>query len=243
MKRMVPILTAMLLLLSMVVVACEITSTQEDNFTVTYEPAFNTVGMQRLVDNTYFPLLPGSEWEYTAETEDGSERVLVQVLQDNKTVSGIPVTVVRDRVYLEGELIEDTYDWYAQDAAGNVWYMGEDTKEYEGGQVVSTAGSWEAGVDGARAGVIMPATPAAGQAYYQEFYAGEAEDRAQVLAVNQSVTVPTGTYTGCLQTEDTTPLERDVLEHKYYCPGVGLVLTVNKEANTREELKRAVLPE
>jgi hypothetical protein len=124
-----------------------------------------------------------------------------------------------------------------------VWYLGEESKEYENGQVVSTAGSWEAGVDGAEAGIVMPAAPQIGQAYRQEYYAGEAEDRAEVLATGESVSVPGGSFTGCIRTADTTPLEPDVVEHKTYCPGVGVVLEVNLEDGARLELVEIVLPE
>ncbi|MDX1547278.1 MAG: hypothetical protein R3247_09840, partial [Rhodothermales bacterium] len=165
-----------------------------------------------------------------------TERIVVEVLEETREVAGVTVTVVRDQVFLDGDLIEDTDDWYAQDADGNVWYMGEDSKEVEDGQVVGTAGSWEAGVDGARAGILMPADPAPGQAYQQEFYAGEAEDRGRVLSVGESVSVPAGDFDGCIRIEDTTPLEPDVEEHKFFCPGIGTVLEVDLEDGVRVEL-------
>jgi hypothetical protein len=144
---------------------------------------------------------------------------------------------VRDRVWLDGELIEDTDDWYAQDKDGNVWYFGEDVKNYENGVLVDRSGSWEAGVDGAKAGVVMWAQPEVGSIYYQEYYQGQAEDIGEVVSDNETVDVPYGTMSGCLQTEDTTPLEPDVLEYKYYCPGVGQALTIDvTEGNARFEL-------
>ncbi len=207
------------------------------SFTFTYDPTFNPGQFVASVTNPYYPLEPGKVHQYAGQTEDGLETITVEVLSETRVVAGVTTTVVHDQVFLDGELIEDTFDWYAQDQAGNVWYLGEDSKEYEDGQVVSTAGSWEAGVDGAEPGVIMPATPTVGQAYQQEFYAGEAEDRARVLAVNESVTVPYGSFTNCVKTEDTTPLEPAVLEYKYYCPNIGVALEVKpKEDNARMEL-------
>ena len=131
---------------------------------ITYDPPFDPSSLQTSVTNPYFPLTPGTVWAYEGETEDGTERIVVEVLEETRDVVGVAATVVRDRAYLDGELIEDTFDWFAQDADGNVWYLGEATEEIEDGEVVSTAGSWEAGVDGAEAGVLMPAEPTVGQA-------------------------------------------------------------------------------
>jgi hypothetical protein len=129
--------------------------------------------------------------------------------------------VVDDRAWEGGQLIEKTYDWFAQDKEGNVWYFGEDTKEYEDGKVVSTKGSWEAGVDGAKPGIIMPADPKVGQSYRQEYYPGEAEDMARVLSLNDTVTVPYGSFDHVLETKEWTPLEPGFYEKKYYVGGVG----------------------
>jgi hypothetical protein len=180
------------------------------------------------IDNPYWPMLPGSRWVYRETDAAGNaQRVEVTVTERTRTIEGIQATVVHDVVTEDGELREDTYDWYAQDEAGNVWYLGEDTKEYEGGKVVSTAGSWEHGVDGAQAGVVMPARPEVGAAYRQEHYAGEAEDRARVLSLDERADVPFGWFEGLLMTRDTTPLEPKVLEHKLYARGVGLVLALS----------------
>jgi hypothetical protein len=149
--------------------------------------------------------------------------VRVTVTDNTKDILGISATVVRDQVFVDGKLAEDTLDWYAQDRQGNVWYMGEDTKEYEDGKVVSTEGSWEAGVDGAQAGVIMPAQPEIGLTYRQEYYEGEAEDLAKAVALDETVEVPAGFFIGVLVTEDWTPLEPKLLERKYYAPGIGVV--------------------
>jgi hypothetical protein len=175
------------------------------------------------IDNPYLPLKPGTTWEYKSVSTDGEEHIVVTVLDKTKVVDGVTATVVHDKVtHPDGSLVEDTYDWFAQDTQGNVWYLGEATKAYEGDKI-STEGSWEAGVDGARAGRFMLADPKVGARYQQEFYQGHAEDVGEVLATDESVTGPTGSYDRIVKTEDTTPLEPDVVEHKWYAPGVGTV--------------------
>lgn len=176
------------------------------------------------VTNPFFPLVPGRIHSYASA--DGSETNTVEVLHEKKTILGISTTIVHDQVFTGGALTEDTFDWYAQDTEGNVWYLGEDSKEIENGQVVSTAGSWEAGVNGAQAGIIMWADPAAhvGETYRQEFARGEAEDVGKVVALGESVTVPFGSFSGCLKTEDRNLLEPGTVENKFYCPDVGITL-------------------
>jgi hypothetical protein len=134
--------------------------------------------------------------------------------------------------------VEDTYDWYAQDEDGTIWYLGEDTREYENGEVVSTAGSWETGVDGAQAGVMVPGDPEVGLRYRQEYHAGEAEDRARILSLDEQAEVPFGHFTGVMLTKDFTPLAPTVLEYKLYAKGVGpvLILNVSGGGGGREEL-------
>ena len=175
------------------------------------------------VDNPYFPLVPGTVLVYEGQSDGEREVVTVRVTRQTKEIMGVTAVVVRDTVEVAGEVHEDTFDWYAQDVDGNVWYLGEDTKEYEDGKVVSTEGSWEAGVDGALPGVIMPADPAVGLAYTQEHYAGEAEDKGKIVAVGERVSVPAGSFDEVLITEDWTPLEAAIREHKSYAPGVGVV--------------------
>jgi hypothetical protein len=190
------------------------------------------------VTNPWFPLEPGTRWTYREITEDGDEASVVVTATPvtREVANGVTARVVRDTVTLDGEIIEDTFDWYAQDTEGTVWYVGEDTAEFENGAVSTREGSFEAGVDGAQPGVIMPASPEVGMTYRQEYYDGEAEDRGEVLALDARARVPAGAYDVLLQTADTTPLEPDVLEHKYYANGVGLVLTIDKESGGREEL-------
>jgi hypothetical protein len=176
------------------------------------------------LDHPFWPMAPGSRWVYRETDAEGTEQqVEVTVTGDTKEIIGIPATVVHALVTANGQIVEDTLDWYAQDALGNLWYLGEDTKEYENGEVVSTEGSWEAGVDGAQPGIILPADPQVGQAYRQEYYAGQAEDAAEILALDKHVEVPFGTFDNVLETRDFTPLDPDVEEHKFYARGVGPV--------------------
>jgi hypothetical protein len=190
------------------------------------------------IDNPWLPLRTGSRWVYReTDQEGGDQRVVVTVLDETRTVLGIETRVVHDVVTEDGELVEDTYDWYAQDSDGNVWYLGEDTTEFEDGEPSSTAGSWEAGVDGALPGILVPAEPEVGMTYRQEYYEGEAEDAAEVLSLAEKVEAPFGQYDGVLMTKDYTPLEPDILEHKFYARDVGTVLALTISGGSdREEL-------
>ena len=196
-----------------------------------------------VVDNRFFPLPPGAI--YVLEVEEDGEKLVdtIRVLRETKRVAGINATVVHDRVSKRGAIVEDTYDWYAQDTTGTVWYLGEDTREYRGGKVVSTAGSWQAGVAGARAGVIMLAKPRVGDAYRQEYRRGVAEDMGRVVTLNDSANVRAGRFANCLTTEDWSPLEPQIRERKTYCPGVGLVRErVTVGGSERSELVAVVRP-
>ena len=196
------------------------------------------------IDNRYWPMRPGTRWVYRETDAEGAEqRDVVTVTNETREVMGVEARVVHDVVTEDGELVEDTFDWYAQDADGNVWYLGEDTKEYEEGKVATTAGSWEAGVDGALPGVIVPAEPEVGMTYRQEHYAGEAEDAAEILSLSERAGVPYGSFEDVLLTKDFTPLEPDVLEYKLYAPGVGPVLAIGVSGGSdREELVRLTTP-
>jgi len=184
------------------------------------------------VDNPLFPLPLGRRLIYRGTGDGEPMRVVTDVTRRHKTILGVDVVVVLDRVFVSGELAELTFDWYAQDRHGNVWYFGEDTKEYDNGKVVSTAGSFEAGKNGAKAGIIMRVHPKVGQTTPQEFAPGVAEDKARVLDLNATITVPYGTFTHCLKQEEFTPLEPDALENKYYCPGVGIVNELDVKGGT-----------
>ncbi len=191
------------------------------------------------IDNPYFPLIPGSVTTYEAETEEGVEKIITKVMEDTRMVNGVTCVVFRDRVYLNEVLIEDTYDWFAQDDEGNVWYMGEEVVNYEydeDGNLIETnsGGSWEAGKDGASAGIQMWRTiPDAGTSYYQEYFEGEAEDMGMVVDQDVTVELENGTvYTNCIKTLDWTPLEPTGLEYKYYAPEIGFI----KEEKLGEEM-------
>ena len=201
---------------------------------VTLDPAEFTTE----IDNSWWPMAVGSRWVYRETDAEGAVlRVEVTVTDQTKTIMGIESRVVHDIVTEDGEVKEDTLDWYAQDADGNIWYMGEDTKEYENGKVSSTKGSWEAGVDGAQAGIIVPADPKPGLSYREEYYKGEAEDAAEVLSLDARAKVPFGTFDHGLQTRNVTPLEPDLIEEKLYARGIGMVLAITISGGSdREEL-------
>jgi hypothetical protein len=190
------------------------------------------------IDNPYLPLAAGSRWVYRETDPDGGDqRGVVTATRRTKVVDGVTTRVVRDVVTEDGRVVEDTFDWYAQDDDGNVWYFGEATKAYEDDGSVSTAGSWEAGADGAKPGIVMPADPRVGMRYRQEHAPGEAEDEARVLALDAQAQSPFGHFTRVLLTEDSTPLEPDISELKLYARGVGLVLALDASGgSSREEL-------
>lgn len=202
--------------------------------TVTLDPAdFTTV-----IDNPYWPMPPGRTWTFREIDGDGaSQTVRVSVTDRTVTLMGIEARVVHDVVTRRGAFVEVTDDFYAQDRDGNIWYLGEDTEEYEDGRVVNTGGSWRAGVGGAQPGIAVPGSPSVGLAYRQEYLAGQAEDAARVLSVDERVEVPQGRYDRVLMTKDFTPLEPRVLEHKFYAVGVGPVLALQVSGGAgREEL-------
>lgn len=180
---------------------------------------------RRHVTNRWFPLAPGTRWVYAGHGSEGGQRETVRVLHRTRTILGIRATVVSDRVTEDGVLIEKTFDWYAQDRWGRVWYLGENTTSYDGGST-SKAGSWEAGKDGAEPGIVMFARGRIHRPYWQEYLAGEAEDQGMLLDRRAKVGVPAGRFSRVRVTKDTTPLEPGVMELKFYAPGVGLVLEV-----------------
>ncbi len=208
----------------------------------TYNPIIDPANFVGVIDNPYLPLISGTTFTYRAETADGQEIDVVSVTHDTKVILGVTCTVVTDRSTLDGVLEEDTIDWYAQDKDGNVWYFGEFTTAYEyddEGNLIGTsnAGSWEAGVNGAKPGIVMLADPQPGESYRQEFLAGVAEDMAKVLRLNASVSVPYGDFENCLDTKEWSPLEPGAVEHKFYARGVGLVLIEELKGKTvRSEL-------
>jgi hypothetical protein len=191
------------------------------------------------IDNPWWPMKPRTRWTYREIDEEGTEVEVVVVVTTltRKIANGITARVVRDTVTEDGELVEDTNDWYAQDSAGNVWYLGEDTAEFEDGKIVTREGSFEAGVDGALPGIIMPADPQPGLRYRQEYYKDHAEDNGEVLSLREMAEVPFGQFDNALLTKDTVGLEPDVLEYKLYARDIGPVLTLGMSGGGgREEL-------
>ena len=207
-----------------------------------YNPEIIPAAFTVNIDNPYFSLKHGTTFIYKSKTDKGIEINKVVVTDKTRKVMGVNTRVVWDRVWLNDELKEETDDWYAQDGKGNVWYFGEDSKEYENGKVGGTKGSWEAGINNAMPGIIMKAKPQLGKQYRQEYFKGEAEDMAEVVSLNETVSVPYGLFDKCVKTKDWTPLEPDVVEHKYYAPGIGVVLEVNPKTGERSELVEVIRP-
>jgi hypothetical protein len=175
------------------------------------------------VDNVWFPLVAGTRYTYVGVEDGLRSRDVVTVTHAVRRIGGVPCAVVEDRLYLRGRLRERTSDWYSQDSRGNVWYFGEETAELDpDGHVTSTEGSWTAGVEGARPGIYMPAHPRLGQTGRQEFYKGHAEDHFKVIGLFSTVTGVPGK--NALLTEEWSPLEPAILEHKLYVRGIGTVL-------------------
>ncbi|HEY7399760.1 MAG TPA: hypothetical protein VH989_02560 [Actinomycetota bacterium] len=180
-----------------------------------------------VIDNPLFPLPIGATWVYRGMRDGVSQTDRVTVTSHTKVVDGETVLVVRDVAKHGTRLLEKTFDWYAQDDLGAVWYFGEDTATYgPNGHVTSTEGSWTAGVDGALRGIIMEADPQVPDGYRQEYYAGYAEDSAWVLSLGNAVTVPYGRVHHVLRTMEWSPLEPDVVDQKYYARGIGIVKEV-----------------
>ena len=214
---LLPGITALLLL-----VACS-DDTTEPAYHVTVNPADFVAG----IDNPYYPLTPGQVFRYEGESGDGHETNIVTVTSQTYNILGVACTVVEDTVLVEGDLVEATTDWFAQDKDGTVWYMGEASRSFENGTLVSTEGSWEAGKRGALPGVIMYGDPKPGGPYRQEFESGTAEDRGQILRTDAKVTVPYGTFAGCIETEEWSDLEPGIVEYKFYAKNVGVVRSVS----------------
>jgi hypothetical protein len=202
-----------------------------------YAPHIDPADFTTRIDNKYFPLEPGTTFVYIGTFHGRAERDVMAVTHDTRRVMGVKCLVASDRVTEDGKLIEQTYDWYAQDNKGNVWYFGEHVTEYKNGKVTGHEGSWESGVDGARPGIAMRASPRVGQTYRQEYSRGVAEDRARVLKLDGSVNVPYGSYNHVLVTEEFTPLEPGVVERQYYVAGVGDIV----EATVKGEPERIEL--
>lgn len=177
------------------------------------------------VDNPWYPLRAGTVMRYRGEKDGRRTTNVVTVTGATQVIAGVPCAVVRDRVYADGKLNEDTTDWFSQDAGGTVWYFGERTRELDRkGRTISTEGTWQAGVKGARPGVIMPAHPRVGDSFAQEHFAGHAEDHFKIVTLDTSISVPYRSFRGhVMLTREWTPLEPGVIDHKYYVRGIGEV--------------------
>lgn len=203
---------------------------------VTVAPADFT----NVVTNPYFKLTPGSVRVYRGTKNGVPMQSVFRVLKSTKTIIGVKTAVVQDTVTLNGSLLEKTLDWYAQDSAGNVWYFGEDSKDYKNGVVVSTQGSWLSGVNGGEPGIVMKASPQPGPVYIEEYRPGVAEDMAQVIRSTATLTGPTGSYSNVVVTRNTNPLDPTLLEHKYYAAGVGMVYEVKAYGASNMEIMKLV---
>lgn len=224
-----------------------------------HDPPFGAADAANFVDplaigvsvepNPFFPLVQGNSWSYEGSfEEDGeivTETVTVTVLNETKLIDGITCVVVRDVVEEDGEIIEDTDDWFAQDLDGNVWYCGEEVKDYDWfdgdepplPELVSDDGSFKNGRDGDKGGILLPRDPIAGDVFRQELSVGNAEDVVEILQTDgDEQVVAASCNAACLVTRDFTPLEPDAEENKYYVPGIGLILEVDVESGDRVEL-------
>jgi hypothetical protein len=195
-----------------------------------YRPEIDPADFTTTVDNPFFPLTPGTRLTYEGVRDGAGQRDVFVVTGESKDVMGVACVVVRDTAtrIKDGRLIERTDDWFAQDKAGNVWYMGEDTKLYDKkGNVIDTEGSWQGGVDGALPGIVMPGHLEVPSTYRQEYYVGHAQDMAWIVDLSQKVRVPYGSMDGVMETLEWSPLETDVIEKKYYASGIGLVFSTS----------------
>jgi hypothetical protein len=176
------------------------------------------------VDNPYFPLEPGTTYRYEGIKEGRRAVDVFFVSNDTKTILGVANTVVVDKLYVDGELEEIAHDWYSQDRQGNVWYFGETIKEFDhNGNRIPAKGAWQAGVDGARPGIVMPAQPEVGDVFRPEYYRGNAEDRYRILDLTAKVTVPYGSFSDVLVISEQTRLEPGVLGLKFHALGIGQI--------------------
>jgi len=203
----------------------------------TYNPRIVPSEFTTRITNRYWPLMPGTHWVFAGTKDGAPQRVDVTVTRQSKAVLGVRCVVVSDVVTSNHTLVEKTTDWYAQDRKGNIWYFGEDTKEYANGVVTSTHGTWEAGVDNAKPGIVVLGQPRPGGFYRQEYRPGQAEDKARVISMRATERVPASTYRNVLLTKDIDPLNPDKIEHKWYAPGVGPIHVLRIGSAHHEEIK------
>ena len=188
-----------------------------------YSPSIHPAEFVDIIDNPYLPYVVGSRWVYEGVSDGESERVEIEVLSETREIMGVDATVVRDTVSVGDEMIEDTFDWFAQDQEGNVWYFGEDTREFEDGVAVNAEGAWEAGIGGALPGIVMPAEPSVGDAFRQEYFPGAAEDMGEILEVGVARSIAVGDFDDVVVMKHWTPLEPEIIEEKWFAGGVGMI--------------------
>jgi hypothetical protein len=205
-----------------------------------YDPVISPAHFTPVITNPFLPLTPGTTLVYHTQTPEGLEVGTFEVTSKQVVIMGVTCLEVHDTSTVNGVLTEDTLDWFAQDSAGNVWYFGENSKQYSDGLIVGVAGSWTAGVNGAKPGIIMLARPQIGDTYRQEFAMGVAEDFGRVLGLNEYVTVPYGSLSNSLKTLDSSTLEPTGREHKYFANGIGNVLTIEVSTGQRTELVQII---
>jgi hypothetical protein len=199
-----------------------------------YKPDINPANFinSTIITNPYYPATPGKKYIYEGQTDEGFERVEEQRLNTTKTIMGVICVISNFKGYVNGKLIEETWDWYAQDNDGTLWYFGEEVNNYnQNGTLTDHDGSWEAGIDGAQPGKLMPANPQTGMTYREEYYFGHAEDEAEIIGTGLSETISLGTYNDCIKTKNWTDLEPDALENKIYAPGIGLIKEIDIPGN------------
>jgi hypothetical protein len=202
-----------------------------------WDPKIDPANFTHKITNPYFPLEPGTT-RISAGRKDGVPQVHeLSVLRQTRVIMGVRCAFVKDVVTSNGEMVEKTSDWYAQDADGNVWYFGEATADFAKGVVTSTAGSWEAGVDNAKPGIIMQANPKPGPKYYSEYRPGIAEDQGQVLKTGTTLRIPAGNFDHVIIIKDTNPLDPTLVQHKWYAKGVGIIQTVRTGSSHRERYR------
>lgn len=187
-----------------------------------YQPVVDPAEFVDGIDNPYFPLEPGTRWVYEGVDNGERERIELEATTETKVILDIAAVGVADINYVDGELAAVTTDWYSQDRAGNVWYLGEDTQNYENGRPTDTEG-WEAGVDGALPGIFVPGEPKVGDAFRQNYQAGRLEELAEVVRVGAARSIGLGEYRDVIVIRTWTPLEPKIIEEKYYAPGVGKI--------------------
>jgi hypothetical protein len=209
-----------------------------------YNPQIKPADFTTNITNKYFALPAGKKMTYESTDLRGiTERIEIEILNESKVIEGVETAIYLDKVYSNGQLVEETRDYLAQHKNGDVWYFGEDVNNFFNGNLLNHSGSFIHGKDGAKAGIWMKAEQRVGDSYRQEYYLGQAEDMRDTLATGLTVSTKSGTYTDCVKVYDWTPLEKNSREHKYYCPKVSsLVLIEDLETGQRSELTNLVLP-